>query len=392
MNRAATALAILVILASGCAQRRPAPPVPPRPEHPPAAAVPAAATSLARSLGFDAAAIGEFEAGGIVTRLAAPEHETELALAGAMIVDVGVEDLTRFLEGGGALRADPQAEATGEPAEAEAADSGSDQAYAQARFTAGEAAEARRFLFARPGTFFNLSASELQQLAAARAGLPGEPPAPDERVLGLANAEIRRILGSRLAAYRARGHEGIEPYARTGDLATTPASQLATESPAAAAVGGDTDAAPTFPLTATQGTPQRLIWSKGTVESRPQFELIHIWLVPLPGRTVYRERHFYALHSYNAIDITMAMFPMDGHTAVFYTNRTWTDEITGFGGALRRGIAQQRFETEIADYLARLRAAAEADRASATPATAPSGRAGPPLARAAGLGTLGERR
>jgi hypothetical protein len=101
-------------------------------------------------------------------------------------------------------------------------------------------------------------------------------------------------------------------------------------------------------------------WVKSRVESRPEFDLIHTAVVPLPDRTVYLERHFYALHSYDGQQNTLALVPGGSGTLVFAVYRTWTDELTGIGGALRRAIAQGRFRDEIRASLVRMRKTAAA--------------------------------
>jgi hypothetical protein len=107
------------------------------------------------------------------------------------------------------------------------------------------------------------------------------------------------------------------------------------------------------------GATQGYWWLKNRVQSRPEFDLIHTAVVPLPDRTVYLERHFYALHSYDGQQNTLALVPSGSGTLVFAVYRTWTDELTGIGGALRRAIAQGRFRDEIRASLERLRKTAK---------------------------------
>src|SRR5687767_7159286 len=106
MFRAALAVLILIILPA-CAARRPAAPSPARPPHPaaPIPTLPATALALASRLGFDTDATNDLFQGRIITRTLEPGHPTELALAAAMIINTPADDLARFLEAGGSLRA-----------------------------------------------------------------------------------------------------------------------------------------------------------------------------------------------------------------------------------------------------------------------------------------------
>lgn len=300
-------------------------PFPSRPTEP-APTLPATAASLARELNLDPDAILDGE---ISTRTMKPGGPTELALAAAFIVRAPAQDIARSLADGGALRADPGLLALGDnPAEA--------------TFEPGDLTDARRFLQAEPGARFNLSSAELDRLGRAA-------PGPDSAdVLEAAARELRAILQARAEAYRAGGD--IPPLDRGGGRTTDPAAALATPSPARTLIVGSRPADP------RRG---HLWWTKSTVEGRPQFELIHTDVDIQGGRPVYFERHFFALHTYSAIDVAIAVVQMGDQSVVFYTNRTWTDELTGFGGALRRGIAADRFKREVAAYLGRLRDALE---------------------------------
>lgn len=335
-------------LAAGCAHpaKRPAPapsrvpaepaprPLPPAapgepapaPSTPAAPALPASAATLARELGLDPDAILNGE---ISTRNLQPAGPTELALAAAFIVRAPAPDIARSLADGGALRADPNLISLGDNP-------------ADAAFEPGELADARQFLQARPGTRFNLTTAELDRLGRAAPG-----PDPGD-TLQAAERELRAILQARAEAYLDSGD--IPPSDRGGGRTTDPAAALAAQSPARTLIAG------TGPADPRRG---QIWWTKGTVEGRPQFELIHTAVDARDDRPLYFERHFFALHTYSAIDVAIAVLPMGDRSVLFYTNRTWTDELTGFGGALRRGIAADRFKREITDYLGRLRDALE---------------------------------
>ena len=44
--------------------------------------------------------------------------------------------------------------------------------------------------------------------------------------------------------------------------------------------------------------------------------------------------------------------PYEGGSVVFCTNRTFTDQVTGFGSSLKRSVGRQRIEDAISEHFA----------------------------------------
>jgi hypothetical protein len=50
------------------------------------------------------------------------------------------------------------------------------------------------------------------------------------------------------------------------------------------------------------------------------------------------ERHIYAPHFYNSLQIVAGLMPYEDYTVVFYGGRTYTDQVTGFGSGIKHSV------------------------------------------------------
>ena len=65
-------------------------------------------------------------------------------------------------------------------------------------------------------------------------------------------------------------------------------------------------------------------------------------------------RQFYAGHSYNSNQLVIACLPYLDGSLVFYANRTFTDQVAGFGSGLKHSIGQKQAKSEISKLLKNL--------------------------------------
>ena len=72
-------------------------------------------------------------------------------------------------------------------------------------------------------------------------------------------------------------------------------------------------------------------------------------------RMVAAERQFYVGLSYNSLQITYMALPVPAGSVLFYTNRTSTDQVTGFGRSVRHAIGRGMMEAEVKAFLDQLR-------------------------------------
>ena len=69
----------------------------------------------------------------------------------------------------------------------------------------------------------------------------------------------------------------------------------------------------------------------------------------------YMERHFYISRSHNCLQGIGAALPIDDGAVVLYATRTSTDQVSGFGGAAKRGIGNKIMGGRMAENFERAR-------------------------------------
>lgn len=289
------------------------------------------AGDVATALGFDGRAIRDAQAGRVVSRSLQESSRSEIGAAVAMIVRAPVGPLQERLLGQGFADLDPAVQAQGPiqvPATA--------QSFAALRIPP---AELTRLSQAQAGDDLNLSTEEIASL---RAAAPNGAEAVGDAYRGL--------LAARVEAYRARGPAGIAPYARArgGSVSAGDAlrSALQAENAVRTYVPAFHVALAGSPPRLPAGFEERYLWSLVDVQGRPAVALIHR-VVSGPGEVAgLGDRHFYASHGYNALQILVGFFPVQGGTAVLYTNRTHTDQVGRFG-RMAQSIGRRMLVAEV---------------------------------------------
>ena len=345
--------AALVILA--------APPAPhgsasAQPQPPPAASSPSVESAAAR-IGLTATNIADARAGQIVIIDQPRLFSTDLAVAAIIVVRVPLPALTAFIKSGDALRSDSQTVAMG-PVGAD------DAAFAPVAFhPAADMFDVRALLNARPGTKHNLSQPEIDAFRALKDRVSGTGDAREADAATLASVQLRALLASRLGDYRARGVNALSPYQREGAAQTRPGEILEAMTAREPLLEGDLATVRTmlaaYPGPGSEGLAGTYFWRSSRVEFRPEFALIHQCVHEQPDRAAVIERHVYAFHSYNALQISQVLFAAGDSTLVILSNHTSTDELSGFGGDTRRTIAQARLRNETQASLRQFRDAVQ---------------------------------
>ena len=59
------------------------------------------------------------------------------------------------------------------------------------------------------------------------------------------------------------------------------------------------------------------------------------------------QRQYYVSNGYNAEQAVAGFLPVQGGTVVAYTNHTYTDQVAGFGGAVKRGIGRRMMASKL---------------------------------------------
>jgi hypothetical protein len=311
---------------------------------PAAAELPDAATFLG-DIGLSPDQVAQVEAGSMVTLTIQPSTERELVTAFAFLVKAAPKALVSEMKTGAIDRMDPNTIAfamiEGPPTLA---------SFAKLTLDPGGSKRAQAYVNARPGGDLNLSAAEIASFGA----LGSEPS------LAAVEQAVRSALLARLEAYRARGLAGIEPYARADGKPRSPADELRSATVATkklhALVPAAHEALLAYPSSKPPGTEEAYRWSHYSAHGVPTLALTHSLYVPDGDAFVVAQRQFYVSGGYNCEQGLAALLPMQTGTLVVYTNRTSTDQVTGFGGGAKRSIGSKLLASQLEALYEKIRA------------------------------------
>jgi hypothetical protein len=302
---------------------------------------PPSVQEVAQALGFDAAAVRNAQAGQVVSRSVEESSRSEIGAAVAMLVKAPIEKISSRLAGAGFAELDPSVLAHGRI-----------QTPATAASFAGlriPPAELERLSRAAPGTDLNLSTEEIAALQAAA-------PQGVEAV----GDTYRGLLAARVEAYRARGLAGIAPYARSGGGTTSPADALRAAFDASTFLAkyapGLHGALASYPKGVPAGFDDRFLWALIDVQGRPAVVLIHRLVSPAGAALGISERQFYASQGFNAMQVLVGLLPVEEGTAVFYTNRTSSDQAARFG-RMAQSMGRRMLVSEVTSFFTAARKA-----------------------------------
>jgi hypothetical protein len=297
-------------------------------------------SNVAKALGFSDSEIGQIESGKIVHKDLAEGSDKELAGVVAAFFTQPLADLDEKALDGKFLEADPKMQVrVWEP------DESAGKQFTDFSLGPNEGEEARRFMGASKGGQLNLSAAEIEQFRKLNDA-------------GAVNAELQAMLKARYEAYRREGLKGIVPYARGGNKTVSPGEELAQA--INEALPGDRlpdyrKALLNYPGDGLPEMKQRFFLYKQTVEDRPTFTLAHRTSARSANTAVLTEEEYYVTHSYNCNFVIAAGFTVQGGTLVFYMNRTFTDQVAGFGSGMKHGIGRSQMLSNVAAMLEGIR-------------------------------------
>ena len=211
----------------------------------------------------------------------------------------------------------------------------------------GNKREARRYLEVEPGFDINLSKEEI---AAFRALSPAKG-----EELAAVEAKLREVFAQRIRSYRARGLDGIAPFARGDEDAKggSPADDLRRATDAS---GGFSKLMPhyyqallAYPKGNVPGKREFLFWSRIQVLGRPVFMLHQRLTAAAEHSEIVVERQFYATHFLNVGQVVLGLLPVQEGTLAFYSNRTWVDKWHGFGTSAKHAVGKKIVQNIIED-------------------------------------------
>jgi hypothetical protein len=259
--------------------------------------------------------------------------DRDLSFAIAFLVKTPPDVLARQIEAGELITADSQVQAFGEVRGA-----GSLADFAKLTLTDDEA---KALAGASPGEALNLSTGEIAGFKALAGG-------PTSAV----QDQLRRMLLARYQAYRASGLAGIAPYDRGGRGSDT-ASDLRRASQAAQSVHKYLPAFQQvligYPRATIAGTQERFFWLKSLIHDQVTYILVHVLVATDGAARVVMQREFYVSTGYNAEQTVSMFLPVREGTVAVSTVHAFTDQVTGFGGSMKRGIGSKVMASKMKD-------------------------------------------
>jgi hypothetical protein len=187
---------------------------------------------------------------------------------------------------------------------------------------------------AQAGHTVNLATSEI----AAFNALPSDAPST-------VREQLQRMLLSRYRAYRASGLAAITPYDRGSGRTTDLASDLRKASQSTPLfekyMPGFHAVLLGYPQASVPGMRQDFRWVSYTIESKPTYVLVHMLSAADGAAHAVVQGHYYVSTGYNGQQAVAGFLPVQGGTLVVYAGHAFTDQVTGFGGAVKRGIGRR---------------------------------------------------
>lgn len=263
--------------------------------------------------------------GEFVTASVPSVSERDLSFAVAFLVKTSPEALAKQVVTGDLVTADAQVQTYGE-----IKGGGSLADFAGLKITGDEA---KAFAGVKPGDAFNLSAAEIAAFTAA-----GGAPAAVQQ-------QLHKMLLARYQAYRASGLAGIAAYDRGGGRTTDHAADLRKASEATPGLKKHVPAFQAvllgFPKATAPQMRESFFWVRSIIEGKPTYVLTHVMAAADGAARVIARRQYYASTGYNGEQSVAGFLPVQGGTVVVFASHAFTDQVTGFGGSLKRGIGSK---------------------------------------------------
>ncbi|MEM9174038.1 MAG: hypothetical protein AAGC67_02300 [Myxococcota bacterium] len=176
---------------------------------------------------------------------------------------------------------------------------------------------------------------------------------------GALSAWLKSLMRQRAEAYWRGGVGAIEPYAGDGRSA---GADLAHANEAARALvgleelGDELEGVPADQTSAAQPT---MFWALERGRDVLAPVLGHRMTWEREDGWIMVERRFYSGYDYDALQIVAGLLPdsSDRRSIVFYSNHTFTAQVTGLGGRAKRAVGRRLMERRLVEEIERVRAA-----------------------------------
>jgi hypothetical protein len=91
---------------------------------------------------------------------------------------------------------------------------------------------------------------------------------------------------------------------------------------------------------------------KGNDQEAPVLNHVLKWRAPGQEAFILMTRRFYVGTDYDASQVVTGVLPTsDGRSAIFYTNRTYTSSVAGFGGSAKRSIGRKLMKSKLVETM-----------------------------------------
>jgi hypothetical protein len=202
---------------------------------------------------------------------------------------------------------------------------------------------ARQVVRAQAGQAMNLATSEIAAFTALSSSGPSA-----------VGEQLRKMLLARYQAYRAAGLAGIPPYDRGSGRSTDVASDLRRASQSAALFQKHMPAFHAvllgYPGKAVPGMQQDFRWIGYDVDGTPTYVLVHMLSAADGAARAVVQRHYYVSTGYNGLQAVLGFLPVEKATLVVYAGHAFTDQVTGLGGAMKRGIGRRVMVNKLREF------------------------------------------
>ena len=317
-------------------------------------ATPPTIDELMTRLGYSDEDREALKAGKIVTTNVERTRDDQLIAAAAMYLPASPKEILPRARDGKAFENDPGILAFGPLSPSvEAAE------WRAVGFGSSERGEAEKLHGFDGGSDYNLSAQEIEALAAKLDGVSADAEDLPQKV----STAYREILMARHQAYLQDGLGGISHY-RHDDKTLEPAKEL--EAAAAQAENFLRTYFPQFaevfygfPKASHPEVDQRFFWLKRNVEGRPSLVLLHQMIAGEDDYVLLTRREYFVGHTYESLQVVAVALPVKEGSAVFYVNSAFTEQITGFFSGVAQSVGQDRMRSDLTEYFEAVQQATE---------------------------------
>ncbi|MBY0500289.1 MAG: hypothetical protein K2P74_11875 [Nitrosomonas sp.] len=297
---------------------------------------------LIQQLGIVQQELVNLERGKVVSFQVTENDKKELAAGVAIFISSAPAEVVEFLRNKGMISVDTEI-----ISQSLISPQTTLRSFKELNFKLGDK-DAADLLIAKPGDTFNLSAQEFKTLQTIKS-----------EHSYLITEVYKKILFERWQGYHKKGLKGIATYDRGAGRVSDPGKELRT-----AILNNNVlpkhfpelyQAWLNYPVIMPANAEERFFLINRQVENRSTAVLLHRIISTEKTGGIILSRQFYVGHSYNSNQYIIGCLPYRNGSLVFYTNRTFTDQVTGFGSGLKHSIGREQMRHRMEKHLTNIK-------------------------------------